>query len=259
VTVTSESNEPKIEPRLYIFPHTGGSPDFYVPFARAFTGGTKCVAVQYPGKRAGKNLSQYTSIPELADRLCAMLKPAEAPAGQVALFGHSMGALLAFEVALRFEQAGNPVAALFVSASAAPGGMRHGVDLQGSDLELLRMVSDVTGANPEFLKNEQFAATMLPTLRGLKAIASYDCAPEVRLSSPIHGLMADDDELGTAELMAPWAQRTTSDFDLTTFAGDHFYINTNLPQLSHWVEERMFVRCRAAADRTDIACRPTVS
>ena len=61
--------------RLYIFPHTGGSAQFYVPFARAFTADTKCVAVQYPGKRAGKDLSKYTSIPEMADRLCSMLKP----------------------------------------------------------------------------------------------------------------------------------------------------------------------------------------
>ena len=118
--MATDSIDP-VEPKLYIFPHTGGSAEFYLPFARAFTGGTKCVAVQYPGKRAGKDLSQYTSIPEMADRLCVMLKPEETPAGEVAFFGHSMGALLAFEVALRFEQAGNPITALFVSAAAAPG------------------------------------------------------------------------------------------------------------------------------------------
>jgi surfactin synthase thioesterase subunit len=191
-------------------------------------------------------LSQYTSIPDLADRLSAMLKPADAPAGQVAFFGHSMGALLAFEVALRFEQAGNPIAALFVSASAAPGRMRQRADLQGSDLELLNLVSDVTGANPEFLNDNRFAATLLPTLRGLKAIASYDSPPEAKVSCPVYAMMADDDELGTAELMTPWAQRTTSDFDLTTFTGDHFYINANLPQLGHWVEERVFARCSGA-------------
>ncbi len=100
-------NSTTSERRLFIFPHTGGSADFYVPFARAFSRDTKCVAVQYPGKRAGRDLSQYTSIPDLADKLCAMLKPAETPGGQVAFFGHSMGALLAFEVALRFEQAAN--------------------------------------------------------------------------------------------------------------------------------------------------------
>ncbi len=243
--MTTEHDGTKIEPRLYIFPHTGGSATFYVPFAKAFTGGTKCVAVQYPGKRAGKDLSQYTSIPDLADRLCAMLKPADAPAGQVAFFGHSMGALLAFEVALRFEQAGNPIAALFVSASAAPGGMRQRADLQGSDLELLSMVSDVTGANPEFLNDDQFAANLLPTLRGLKAIASYDSPPEAKVSCPVHALMADDDELGTADLMTPWRDRTTSDFDLTAFPGGHFYINGNLPQLAQWVEERVLARCTA--------------
>ena len=225
--------------RLYIFPHTGGSAQFYVPFARAFTADTKCVAVQYPGKRAGKDLSKYTSIPEMADRLCLMLKPEEAPAGEVAFFGHSMGALLAFEVALRFEQAGNPITALFVSAAAAPGLLRRIANLQGSDAHLLNVISTVTGVNPEFLNDEQFAATLLPTLRGLKAIASYECPPDATVSCPIHALMADNDELATAELVEPWKQRTTGPFDLTVFPGDHFYINTNLPQLSQWVEQRV--------------------
>lgn len=226
-------------PRLYIFPHTGGSAEFYIPFARAFTGGTKCVAVQYPGKRAGKDLSQYTSIPELADRLCGMLKPDEPQPGPVAFFGHSMGGLLAFEVALRFEQAGNPIAALFVSAIAAPGLWPRRAELAGSDQQLLSLVAEVTGANPEFLNNDQFAATLLPTLRGLKAIAAYDPDPDALVSCPIHALVAQDDALATVETASPWAQRTTGEFDLTAFPGGHFYINDTLPQLSGWVEERI--------------------
>ena len=226
-------------PRLYIFPHTGGSAEFYVPFARAFTGGTKCVAVQYPGKRAGKDLSQYTSIPDLADRLCDMLKPGETQAGPVAFFGHSMGGLLAFEVALRFEAAGNPISALFVSAIAAPGLWPRRAELSGSDQQLLALIAEVTGANPEFLNNDQFAATLLPTLRGLKAIAAYDREPDAVVSCPIHALVAENDGLATAETVAPWAARTSAEFDLTTFPGDHFYINENLPRLSQWVEERI--------------------
>ena len=180
---------------------------------------------------------------DLADRLCGMLKPAETPGGQVAFFGHSMGALLAFEVALRFEQAGNPIAALFVSASAAPGMWRQRVDMtESNDLQLLSMISDVTGANPEFLKDDQFAATLLPTLRGLKAITTYECPPDATVSCPIHALIAENDELATEDLMAPWVERTTATFDLTEFPGDHFYINTNLPQLSQWVEERIIPR-----------------
>lgn len=227
------------ERKLFIFPHTGGSADFYVPFAKAFTRGTRCVAVQYPGKRAGKDLSQYTSIPDLADRLCAMLKPDEEQPVPVAFFGHSMGGLLAFEVALRFEQAGNPIAALFPSAIAAPGLWPRRAELAGSDQQLLSLISEVTGANPEFLNDDQFAATLLPTLRGLKAVASYDPAPAAVVSCPIHALVAEGDELATDEVVMPWAARTTGGFDLTTFPGGHFYINTNLPRLSEWVEERI--------------------
>lgn len=169
-----------------------------------------------------------------------MLQPEAAPGRQIFLFGHSMGALVAFEVALRFEVAANPVAGLFVSACAAPGLMRP--DLQGSDQELLRLVADVTGANPEFLNNEQFAATLLPTLRGLKAIAAYDCADDATVSCPVHGAMADNDELGTADLMTPWGDRTAAGFELAVFPGDHFYINANLPRLARWMEERIRAR-----------------
>ncbi len=229
--------------RLYIFPHAGGSADFYVPFARAFTRGVKCVAVQYPGKRAGRDLSQYVAIEELADRLLTLLKPEETPGRQIAFFGHSMGSLLAFELALRFEQVGNPIAALFVSASPAPGLLRRVADVQGSDHQLLAWVSQVTGVNPEFLSDEQFAATILPTLRALKALVEYTSPPEARVSCPVHALMADNDELATEELVAPWGQRTTSDFDLTVFAGGHFYLNEHLPQLARWVEERVLAHC----------------
>ena len=86
---------------------------------------------------------------------------------------------------------------------------------------------------------DQKVATLLPTLRGLKAVASYDREPEAVVSCPIHALMAEEDELGTAELMTPWAQRTTSGFDLEAFPGGHFYINDNLPELAHWVAQRI--------------------
>ena len=69
-----------------------------------------------------------------------------------------MGALVAFEVALRFQAAGTPVAALFVSACAAPGHMGYEY-LQGSDDDLLKAVADATGAKSEFLAEEKFAAT----------------------------------------------------------------------------------------------------
>ena len=231
--------------KLYIFPHAGGSAQYYVPFAKAFSSDVKCIAVQYPGRRGSHDLGSFTSIPDLADRVCTMLSPTDKSAQQVAFFGHSMGGLLAFEVARRFETAGNPIAGLFVSACAAPG--RVGYEyIPESDRGLLDAVSEFTGVNPQFLEDEEFAAKILPTLRGLKAISRYECPPDATLSCPIFAFLGDDDEVATYEKVAPWSERTTSEFSARVFSdpGHHFYINDHLPELVNDVEGKISSRCR---------------
>jgi surfactin synthase thioesterase subunit len=230
--------EPAAAPKLCIFPHAGGSAKFYVPFARAFSADIQRIAVQYPGKQRGAELSLITSIPDLADDICQMLKPSDHVGTPVVFFGHSMGALVAFEVALRFQAAGTPVAALFVSACAAPGHMGYEY-LQGSDDDLLKAVADATGAKAEFLADEKFAATLLPTLRGVRAVARYSCAPDATLTSPIHAFLASDDPIATYDKVLPWSERTTSEFSVRVFDGGHFYLNDNLPELVGDVESRI--------------------
>ena len=227
---------------LYIFPHAGGSPQYYIPFAKALGSAAKCVAVQYPGRGGTHDLASFTGIPDLADRACRQLEAAQ-PAGPVAFFGYSMGGLVAFEVAQRLQAAGKPVAALFVSACAAPG--RSGYDyIPESDRGLLDAVSQMTGLNPEFLENEEFAAKILPTLRGFRAIVDYRCPPEAVIASPIHTFHGDDDEVATAEKVAPWAQRTTGEFTRREFAGHHFFLDDHLAELAGDVADRI-ARLRA--------------
>ena len=231
--------------KLYIFPHAGGSAQYYVPFAKAFSSDVKCIAVQYPGRRGSHDIGSFTSIPDLADRVCTMLKPTDQKAEQVAFFGHSMGALLAFEVARRFDAANNPIAALFVSACAAPG--RIGYEyIPESDRGLLDAVSQFTGVNPQFLENEEFAKKILPTLRGLKAISKYECPPEQKVSCPIFAFFGDDDEVATYEKVAPWSERTTSEFGARMFSdpGHHFYVNDHLPEVVKEVQGKILARCR---------------
>jgi surfactin synthase thioesterase subunit len=172
-----------------------------------------------------------------------MLPPLDQSDGKLAFFGHSMGALVAFDVARRFEAAGNPIATLFVSACAAPG--RIGYDyIPESDRGLLNAVSAMTGANPEFLDNEEFAAKILPTLRGLKAIANYECPPDATVSCPIVAFLGDDDEVATYDKVEPWSQRTTSEFSVRVFTGHHFYLNDHLPELVGDVQDKIASCCR---------------
>jgi surfactin synthase thioesterase subunit len=230
-------------PTLYIFPHAGGSAEYYVPFAKAFSSDIKRIAVRYPGRGGTHDLGSFTSISDLADKVCRTLAPPDQAEDKVAFFGHSMGGLLAFEVARRFEVAGSPIAALFVSACAAPGRVGY-EDIPESDRGLLDAVSQMTGVNPEFLENEEFAAKILPTLRGLKAISKYDCPAEATVSCPISAFLGDDDEVATYQKVLPWSQRTTAEFSARVFPGHHFYLTDHIPELVGDIEGKILAHCR---------------
>jgi surfactin synthase thioesterase subunit len=175
-----------------------------------------------------------------------MLTPKDGPDGRIAFFGHSMGGLIAFEVARRFESAGNPITALFVSASAAPGHINHeffrkrsddGL-VTRSDDELVKMVSDVTGTSPEFL-DEQFVATILPTLRSYRAIVDYDCPAGTTLSCPIYAFAGADDDVVDYDSVLAWSDLTSSDFSVRVFPGGHFYVTENVRELAEEVETKI--------------------
>ena len=229
-------------PKLYIFPHAGGSAQYYVPFAKTFSTDVKRIAVQYPGRRGAHDLGSFTSITELADQVWQKLGRDGRPNSEVAFFGHSMGALVAFEVARRFEQVGSPIAALFVSACAAPG--RIGFEyIPDSDRGLLDAVKEMTGANPEFLEDKEFAEKILPTLRGFKAISKYECEPDAKVSCPIYAFLGDDDEVATYDKVSGWSERTTAEFGARVFNGHHFYLNDHLGALVGDIEEKLWSRC----------------
>jgi surfactin synthase thioesterase subunit len=105
----------------------------------------------------------------------------------------------------------------------------------------LNVVAQVTDTNPEMLANDEFAATILPTLQSVRAIAAYTRAPEVTVSCPIHAFVADNDIIVAEENMTAWSDRTTDEFSLQIFAGDHFYLNNNLPELVKNIEEKFSI------------------
>lgn len=226
-------------PTLYIFPHAGGTAKDYVQFSREFSGDIKRVAVQYPGQSERSGLPPLKSIPALADDIYAMMKPTARVGVPVAFFGHSMGGMVAFEVALRFQSAGHRILGLFISACSAPGYVKY-KQLQGfTDNEMLDLVARMTGTSPDFFADEEFRVGILPTLRAVRAIAGYTCSPETQVSCPIYAFIGDKDWIASRDDMEPWHERTTAEFSLQEFPGDHFYLNSNLPELVGEIEDRM--------------------
>lgn len=91
-----------------------------------------------------------------------MMKPSARIDDPVAFFGHSMGGMLAFEVALRYQSAGHRVLAFFVSACSAPGHIRYKQLQDLSDREMLDLFTRMTGMNPDFFTDDEFSLERYP-------------------------------------------------------------------------------------------------
>jgi surfactin synthase thioesterase subunit len=240
-TTASATNPSPVSPSsvraLYIFPHAGGSATAYAPFARAFSLDIKRIAVQYPGRTDRHDVPDIESIPSLAADVHTMLSANNIADAPVAFFGHSMGGLIAFEVARKFEANGTPIAALFLSACPAPG--HGGYDqLKGSDDELLKMVNEMTGSSGQFVDG-RFGETVLRTLRNYGAITGYTCPPGTTVACPIYAYAAADDNAVSYKSVAAWSGFTTSQFAVRVVAGDHFYVTTTVDELVGDIEPRI--------------------
>ncbi|MFJ5984620.1 thioesterase II family protein [Lentzea sp. NPDC092896] len=137
------------------------------------------------------------------------------------LFGHSMGGLLAFDVARRL---GDRVEHLFVSAAKAPhlafGGEPHLLDDDG----LLDWMTTLGGVPADLLAHEEMLGLLLPTLRAdLTVCAGFHGVRDV-IDVPVTAFAATDDPLATVADVAAWQHHTVAGFDLVVRPGGHFYL-----------------------------------
>ncbi|MFJ2746597.1 thioesterase II family protein [Streptomyces sp. NPDC087297] len=226
--------------RLFCFPHAGGSASYYFPMSRALSPDADVLAVQYPGRQDRRHEACIDDLRELADRVVAELRPwCDRP---VALFGHSLGASLAFEVALRLQEAGDPApVALFASGRRAPSHHRENqlVHLAPDD-RLLAEIKALSGTDPAVLADDELLRSVLPAIRGdYKAAETYRYRPGPALACPITVLTGDIDPAVTAEEAAGWADHTDGPFALHRFTGGHFYLNQHSSEVIDLIRQQL--------------------
>ncbi|MBX9391748.1 thioesterase II family protein [Streptomonospora nanhaiensis] len=216
--------QPAATVRLVCFPHSGGGPAAYHRWAAALAPDIEVWPVTLPG-RAGRAREPLAGAwgPLVEEATAAVLE--EVP-GPVALFGHSLGAALAFEVARAMTRAGEPPVHLLVSARTAPQQPRFRIDLPAGNAELLDAVDRAYAGVPAAVRDSaELRDHFTPILRAdLELSNSYTYRPGPALPCPITALGGETDATVSAADLAGWGDHTRAGFEAHLFPGGHFYL-----------------------------------
>lgn len=216
--------------RLVCLPHAGGSATAYFPFSRAAAEAgldADVVAVQYPGRQDRRAERCFDDVGAMSDAIADDLGPwFDRP---VALFGHSMGATLGYEVTRRLEARGARPLGLFASACRAPSAQRIEYVHQRDDDGLIAALKELSGTDSAVLGDDELLRMVLPAVRGdYTAVETYRHQAGPELACPIQVLVGAADPVTDLEEADAWRAHTTGGCAVEVFPGGHFYLNDQL-------------------------------
>ncbi|MFC6067319.1 thioesterase II family protein [Streptomyces ochraceiscleroticus] len=217
---------PRQAARVYCFPHAGGNPRAFLGWQKDLGDDAEVVAVCPPGRGPRYREAALATVPELADGAAAAIAAtADRP---FVLFGHSFGAVLAFEVARRLG--GLPdFRHLIASGCSAPALLptRRVVEtarLEGR--EFTEAVGFFGGLPPEIVADEALQELLLPHLRSdFRMVAEYAYRPAPPLDVPVTLINGSDDPHVTEAGLAPWGRECAGGLAQHWADGGHFYFD----------------------------------
>jgi surfactin synthase thioesterase subunit len=212
--------------KLFCFHHAGGGTSLYRGWQKLLTPEVEVVPVLLPGRERRVREPRFRDLDTLLEDIEPHIEAyADRP---YAFFGHSMGALIAYGLALLRQQRGRRMAnAVLVSACPAP---KVRSELRAAELEdrtLLALLAQVGGQSAELLGRADWPRMMLPVIRDDFLVCSnYRFPRGVLLASPIHVLGASDDKRVDVSELHSWSSLTCQSSAPKVFAGDHFYLRS---------------------------------
>lgn len=213
--------------QLVCFPHAGGSAGYFVPLSAQFSGVSEVLAVQYPGRQDRWHEPAIDDLGELAEHVVRALGPAR-NGGPLALFGHSMGALVAYEVARRLAPA-----RLYVSACPAPSRGVEATEEIRDDADLIADVRRLNGTDTGLLSDPAMLELILPALRAdYHAVRTYQWHPGSEPCCPVRVLTGSRDSDTPPHVVRDWKRHTTGECRFHEYEGGHFYLTEHTRRIA---------------------------
>jgi surfactin synthase thioesterase subunit len=225
------SPEPGARARLFCLPHAGGSAAVYRNWRKRLPEIEFC-PVELPGHGTRQRESPITRMAPLVEALADAVVPLLNRS--YGLFGHSMGALVAFELALELRRRGVPAPkCMFVAACRAPH-LWHGASPHSSlpTPALVDELRRIGGTPEELLADEDFLRSRLPIIRAdFELIGTYSCSSDTPIDCPIIGFRGEDDYGVPWYELTAWRQRTHASWAFDILPGGHLLLQNCEQQL----------------------------
>ena len=230
--ITCRKPIPQARLRVFCFPYAGSGVSIFRAWSDSLPAEVEVCPVQLPGRGTRLMEPPFTRLSPLIQALAQALFPLmDKP---FAFFGHSLGALVSFELArqLRRQYAVQPVR-LFISADRAPQIPNRDPPIHNlPEGEFLVELRRLNGTPREVLEDEELRQIMLPLLRADFAVyETYGYSTEPPLNCPISAFGGLQDHRVSRGDLEAWREQTSVSFSLRMFPGDHFFLNTTQPPL----------------------------
>lgn len=231
---------PQARLRLFCFPYAGGGPHVFRGWLDNLPPWIDLIVAQLPGHGTRILESNYRDVKDLVpDLVSAFLPELDRP---YAVFGHSLGALLSFEVVRNLQNMGRPLPLhLFVSARMAPqlpDPYDPVYDLPENDF--IAHLKKINGTPSQVLESKDLMEIFLPVLRAdfqLNETYLYQHGPKLQCPVTVFGGV-EDPRISKEDLHA-WGELSGSEFNMTMFPGDHFFLHSLQDGLVQLITDRL--------------------
>ncbi|WP_439677945.1 thioesterase II family protein [Embleya sp. MST-111070] len=222
---------------LLCVPFAGAGPSFFHPWRAPAGDRWRLLSVELPGRERRILETPYRNVVEAAKNSVDEIVANLGRGTRTVLFGHSLGAVLAYELVHLLSTRDVPVERLIVSGSPGPWTQRERRATGLPDEEFLARVEEFAGFRHEALDHPEMRELILPVLQAdCEMHENYLPSTDDPVSVPICSIRGDSDGLVSADQAREWRDATTSTFEYAEFPGDHMYLVDHAREILDLIE-----------------------